>query len=115
MDRRAFLVGAATTAAAIPAVAAAQSETVGTVVTVRGYLKRITTHYYAISPTAQKTDPGTTNYAAWPTEVIRVYPKDARKMVLGLVSVKGVVYRGNPQDAVSKTVATVVLVDAVMA
>lgn len=115
MDRRAFLVGAATSAAAIPAVAAAQSDAGGTEVTVRGYLKRITTHYYAISPTAQKSDPNTTSYAAWPTDVIRVYPKDARKMVLGLVTVKGRVYRGNQQDAVSKTVATVVMVDAVMA
>lgn len=113
MDRRAFLVGAAT-AAALPAVATAQVES-GTVVTVRGYLKRITNHYYAISPTAQKTDPNTTSYAAWPTEVIRVYPKDAKKMVLGLVTVKGVVYRGRQQDVVSKTVATVVMVDAVMA
>ncbi|MCE3289577.1 MAG: hypothetical protein K0R83_1589 [Caulobacter sp.] len=113
MDRRAFLVGAAT-AATLPAVAVAQEDS-GTVVTVRGYLKRITNHYYAISPTAQKTDPSTTSYAAWPTEVIRVYPKDAKKMVLGLVTVKGVIYRGRQQDIVSKTVATVVMVDAVMA
>lgn len=114
MDRRAFLVGAAT-AATLPAIAAAQTGSdQGTEITVRGYLKRITTHYYAISPTAQKTDPNTTNYAAWPTDVIRVYPKDTRKMVLGLVTVKGKVYRGKHQDAVSKTVATVVMTDAVM-
>lgn len=113
MDRRAFLAGAAVAAAATPVVAQAQA--IGTTVTIRGYLKRITTHYYAISPTAQKTDPNTTNYDAWPTEVVRVYPRDARKMVLGLVSVKGVVYRGRQQDASSRTVATVIMTDAVMA
>lgn len=113
MDRRAFLVGAAT-AAALPAIATAQTSDQGAEITVRGYLKRITNHYYAISPTAQKTDPSTTNYDAWPPGVIRVYPKDAKKMVLGLVTVKGRVYRGRQQDASSKTVATVVMIDAVM-
>jgi hypothetical protein len=113
MDRRAFLAGAAIAAAATPVVA--EAATVGETVTIKGYLKRITTHYYAISPTAQKTDPNTTNYAAWPTDVVRVYPKDARNMVLGLVSVKGVLYRGKQQDANSKTVSTVFMTGAVMA
>lgn len=113
MDRRAFLAGAALAAAAAPVVAKAAD--IGTTVTIRGYLKRITTHYYAISPTAQKTDPGTANYAAWPTDVVRVYPKDARQMVLGLVSVKGVVYRAHQQDASSRTVSTVFMTNAVMA
>jgi hypothetical protein len=113
MDRRVFLAGAAIAAVATPIAARAQDG--GETVTIRGYLKRITTHYYAISPTAQKTDPNTTSYAAWPTGVVRVYPRDARKMVLGLVSVKGKVYHGNQQDAVSRTVSTVVMIDAVMA
>jgi hypothetical protein len=113
MHRRAFIAGGAVAMAAAPL--AAKAVETGETVTIRGYLKRITTHYYAISPTAQKTDPNTTSYAAWPTDVVRVYPKDAKKMILGLVTVKGKVYHGNQQDAVSRTVATVVMVDAVMA
>lgn len=114
MDRRAFLAGAAVAAAAAPVAGKAMAATAETV-TIKGYLKRITTHYYAISPTAQKTDPSTTDYATWPTDVIRVYPRDARKMTLGLVTVKGTLYRGKQQDAFSRTVATVVMIDAVMA
>ncbi len=83
--------------------------------TIRGYLKRITTHIYVIAPTAQKTDPKTINYAAWPTDVVRVYPKDAGKMTLGLVSVKGRFYKGRQKDAFNGTVATVVMTDAIMA
>lgn len=116
MDRRAFIAGAGAVAA-VPL--AAQAQTIGAgrgeVVTVRGYLKRITTHIYAISPTAQKTDPKTTSYAAWPTDVVRVYPKDVGKMTLGLVTVKGKLYKGNQMDAFNRTVATVVMTDAVMA
>lgn len=118
MDRRAFIAGAGA-AAAIAAPLVAQAQTTGPgrgeVVTIKGYLKRITTHIYAIAPTAQKTDPKTTNYAAWPTDVIRVYPKDAGKMTLGLVTVTGKLYKGHQMDASSRTVATVVMTDAVMA
>lgn len=115
MDRRAFIAGAGAVAA-VPVLAQAQTTGAGKgeVVTVRGYLKRITTHIYAIAPTAQKTDPKTTNYAAWPTDVIRVYPKDAAKMTLGLVTVQGKFYKGRQMDAFSRTVATVVMTDAVM-
>lgn len=114
MHRRAFLAGGALAAAAAPLASKAIAATAETV-TIKGYLKRITTHYYAIAPTAQKTDPNTTNYAAWPTDVVRVYPRDAKKMTLGLVSVKGVLVRGHQQDAYSKTVSTVFMTDAVMA
>ncbi|WP_271065846.1 hypothetical protein [Caulobacter sp. NIBR1757] len=114
MHRRAFIAGSALAAAAAPLAGKAVAATAETV-TIKGYLKRITTHYYAISPTAQKTDPSTTDYAAWPSDVVRVYPRDARKMTLGLVSVKGVVLRGRQQDAFTRTVATVVMTDAVMA
>jgi hypothetical protein len=114
MHRRAFLAGGALAAAAAPLAGKAVAATAETV-TIRGYLKRITTHYYAISPTAQKTDPNTTNYAAWPTDVVRVYPKDAKQMVLGLVTVKGTLYRGKQQDASSRMVSTVFMTNAVMA
>lgn len=113
MDRRAFIAGAGAIAA-VPMVAEAQTAGKGEIVTIRGYLKRITTHIYAIAPTAQKTDPKTTNYAAWPTDVVRVYPKDAGKMTLGLVTIKGNYYKGRQMDAFSRTVATVVMTDAVM-
>lgn len=113
MDRRAFIAGAGAIAA-VPMVAEAQTAGKGEIVTIRGYLKRITTHIYAIAPTAQKTDPKTTNYAAWPTDVVRVYPKDAGKMTLGLVTIKGKYYKGRQMDAFSRTVATVVMTDAVM-
>lgn len=113
MDRRAFLAGAALAAAAAPVVAKAGE--VGTTVTIRGYLRRVTNHYYAISTSAQKNDPNTTNYAAWPSEVVRVYPKDAKQMVLGLVTVKGVLHRAHQQDAFSRTVSTVFMTGAVMA
>ena len=118
MDRRAFIASAGAAAAlASPLVATAQTTGPGRgeLVTVKGYLKRITTHIYAISPTAQKTDPNTTVYTAWPTDVIRVYPKDAGKMTLGLVTVKGKFYKGHQKDASNGTVATVVMTDAVMA
>ncbi|MDO9337700.1 MAG: hypothetical protein Q7T61_14990 [Caulobacter sp.] len=115
MDRRAFIAGAG---AAVAAPIAAQAQTTGAgkgeTVSIRGYLKRVTNHYYVIAPTAQKTDPKTNNYAAWPTDVVRVYPKDAGKMTLGLVTIKGRFYKGRQMDAASGTVATVVLTDAVM-
>lgn len=113
MDRRAFIAGAGAIAA-VPLVAQAETTGKGEIVTIRGYLKRITTHIYAIAPTAQKTDPKTTNYAAWPTDVVRVYPKDVGKMTLGLVTIKGKYYRGRQMDAFNRTVATVVMTDAVM-
>lgn len=115
MHRRSFFVGVAA-AAAVPAIARAQSldPNAGAVVTMRGYLKRITNHYYVLAPTAQKTDPNSTNYAAWPTDCVRVYPKNTKTMVLGLVTVTGRIFRGKHQDAFSKTVATVVMTEAVM-
>jgi hypothetical protein len=114
MHRRAFIVGAGALAAAAPLAAKAQAANAGQVVTVKGYLKRITTHMYFISPTAQNTDPKSTRYADWPAAGIRVYPKEAGKLTLGLVTIKGVATAGNQQDAPTKTVARMTLTDAVM-
>lgn len=116
MDRRAFIAGGAA-AAAVPAVAAAQSldASNGQEVTLRGYLRQVTLHYFVLSPTLQKTDPKTSNYALWPSDCVRVYPKSTKVMKSSttLVSVRGRLYRGKMKDEASGTVATVVLTDAV--
>ena len=117
MQRRAFLAGAAAVAAVAPIASQSQAATTqGQVVTMKGYLRKVTNYYLVLTPTAQKTDPKTTNYAAWPTDCVRVYPKDLAKMPgqTGIVSVTGKLWKGNQQDAFSKTVATVVMTDAVL-
>jgi hypothetical protein len=119
MHRRAFIAGAAAVAAAAPLAAKAQSldPTAGQVVTMRGYLRKVTNYYLVLSPTPQKTDPKSARYTDWPSDCVRVYPKDAKLMpgVTGVVSVKGKIYHGKSEDAFSKTVATVVMTDAIMA
>jgi hypothetical protein len=117
MQRRAFLAGAAAAAAVAPIVSQAQAATTqGQVVTMKGYLRKVTNYYLVLSPTAQKTDPKSTKYSDWPTDCVRVYPRDVSKMPgqIGIVSVTGKFWTGNQQDAVSKTVATVVMTDAVL-
>lgn len=117
MKRRQFLAGAAAAAAVAPVASQIQAATVqGQTVTMKGYLRKVTNYYLVLSPTAQKTDPKTTNYAAWPTDCVRVYPKDVAKMPgqTGIVSVTGKLWTGKQMDMVSKTVATVVMTDAVL-
>lgn len=104
-------------AAVAPIAGQSQAATAqGQVVTMKGYLRKVTNYYLVLTPTAQKTDPKTTNYAAWPTDCVRVYPKDLAKMPgqTGVVSVTGKLWKGNQMDAASKTVATVVMTDAVL-
>ena len=117
MRRREFLAVASAAAAVAPVAAQAQSTAgKGETVTLRGYLRKVTNYYLVLSPTAQKTDPKTTRYADWPTDCVRIYPKDVAKMPsqVGVVSVSGKLWKGNQMDAVSKTVATVVMTDAVL-
>jgi hypothetical protein len=117
MRRRAFLAGAAAAATIAPVAAQARATSgKGETVTMRGYLRKVTNYYLVLTPTAQKTDPKTTNYANWPTDCVRVYPKDVAKMPgqVGVVSVTGRLWKGNQMDAMSKTVATVVMTDAVL-
>lgn len=117
MQRRAFLAGAAAAATIAPIAAQAQAASgKGETVTMKGYLRKVTNYYLVLSPTAQKTDPKSTDYAAWPTDCVRVYPKDVAKMPgqIGVVSVTGRLWKGKQMDAASKTVATVVMTDAVL-
>ncbi len=117
MKRRAFLAGAAAAATIAPIASQAQAATVqGQTVTMKGYLRKVTNYYLVLSPTAQKTDPKSTRYADWPIDCVRVYPKDVAKMpgAVGIVSITGKLWKGNQADAATKTVATVVMTDAVM-
>lgn len=117
MKRRDFLAGAAVAAAAVPMAGQVQAATgQGQVVTMKGYLRKVTNYYLVLTPTAQKTDPKTTNYAAWPTDCVRVYPKDVAKMPgqVGIVSVTGKLWKGNQMDSASKTVSTVFMTEAVL-
>jgi hypothetical protein len=117
MQRRAFLAGAAAVAAVAPIASQSQAGTTqGQVVTMRGYLRKVTNYYLVLSPTAQKTDPKSTKYADWPSDCVRVYPKDVAKMPgqTGIVTVTGKLWKGNQQDAISRTVATVVMTDATL-
>lgn len=116
MDRRAFIAGVTVAAAAVPMAAQAAAPTAGAgeIVTMRGYLNRVADHYYVLGATPQKTDPRTRHYADWPAGSVRIYARDTDKMATGMVTVTGSLYRGKQQDAHTETVATVVMVDAVL-
>lgn len=116
MDRRGFMsTGIATAAVGGFALSAKPAKAAPTPLTVKGYLKRVTNNMYVITPTAQMTDPKSPRYADWPKGAIRVYAKDTTKMKVGLVTIKGKVTIGNQIDANTRTAATMLMIDAVMA
>lgn len=101
----------------IAAYAAQAQARTGKVVRVDGWLTPVADgpgHYFLLSPAAGARDPASADLAAWPRDFVRVYPKDARRIRAGKVSVSGRLFTGAFTDESTGHTAGAVLIDAVV-